>query len=87
MLRVQVPSLALYCLILQGRFYGYSQRDLMIVYTLSKPLDCGKVCQDMQKLIDSHNQTDPESDKVLIITIKNIVDEQTAIPKLPYHPE
>lgn len=59
----------------------------MVVYTLDKPLDCGRICNDIQKLINSHNESDPQSDKVLIITIKNIVDEQTTIPKLPYNPE
>jgi hypothetical protein len=58
----------------------------MIVYALDKPLDCGRICNDVQRLINSHNESDSQSDKVLIITIKNITDEQTIIPKLQYNP-
>jgi len=58
----------------------------MIAYALDKPLDCGRICNDVQRLINGHNESDPQSDKLLIITIKSINDEQTIIPKLQYNP-
>jgi hypothetical protein len=58
----------------------------MLAYALDKALDCGRICNDVQKLINSHNESDPQSDKLLIISIRNIVNEQTDIPKLTHDP-
>lgn len=59
----------------------------MIVYVLDKPIDCGKICYDIQKLIDSHNNADSQSDKALVITIRNIIDEIPSVPKLESVPD
>jgi len=57
----------------------------MISYCLDKQIDCGKLCEDIQKLIYSHNVSGPPGDKVLVITIKTITDEQPLIKNIEYH--
>lgn len=59
----------------------------MIAYVLDKPIDCGKICHDIQTLIDSHNNLDSQSHKVLVITIKDITDEIPSVPKIEYVPD
>lgn len=54
----------------------------MLSYCLDKPLDCGKLCLDIQKFIHSHNITEPGGDKVMVISIQHITDEKPQIKNI-----
>lgn len=55
----------------------------MIAYILNKPLDCNKICYDIQQLINSQN-SETISDKVLTISVCSIVDAVPEIPRLEH---
>lgn len=57
----------------------------MITYTLNKPLDCQKVCLDIQKLISNSNQSDPNTEKVLVINLQTITEAVVKPPALGYN--
>lgn len=56
----------------------------MIAYVLNKPLDCNKICYDIQNLINYYANQD--GDKVLIIDIKTITDTVDQTPLIEYTP-
>jgi hypothetical protein len=58
----------------------------MIVYALNKPLDCNRICFDIQQLINISNDSDPVRDKVLTISIKEVIDSNPYIPRLENSP-
>ena len=48
----------------------------MIVYTLNKPMNCGDVCNSIQKLVNDFQKSYPNSEGVLILDIKPISNSQ-----------
>lgn len=57
----------------------------MIVYALNKPLDCQKICFDIQKLIDRSNQSEPGIEKALVISLQNITEAVVKPRALEYN--
>lgn len=54
----------------------------MISYVLNKEINCGDICNNIQKLVVNFQQTNPNSQGVLVIQIRELTDSQEHIEPL-----
>lgn len=59
----------------------------MIVYTLNKPLDCQKICWDIQNMIQKEQDLNQQTDKALVINLVSISDAIAKPLGLEYNTE
>lgn len=53
-----------------------------VIYKLDENLDCGKICNDIQKLINKKMTEGPLNNSVLSIGISTIIDSQEKVQTL-----
>ena len=88
MLRVRVPSAALYTIV-SPKVSGLDFMDVvsenMKAYKLDKKIDSKKILKDIQDLVTKFTSENPNKIPILYIDIRTITAEDTSlIPKLEY---
>jgi hypothetical protein len=58
--------------------------ELMIYFSLDKNIECEKICQSIQTLINKHYQNTNLSNHVIVIQIKECVGDNSLMPKLEH---